>query len=427
MSSTVKMYIREVGRRARDRFEPNADRSFTADIAGHLQVAAEHAHMGTELPPGTRLRGAKHAVLRGARSVTYYQVRYNRAVLEALAELELATGASVPGGVAAAVASFEVQLQELAERMDTTVAAAHAARDAAVAEVDRARAEVRHLRAEVVEVRQRHTRTESELRQLRSLQDLVLREVRQAGGLPLGESGLTEVSRRLDHRFDDLYQDLEDTFRGSREHVRSLVAEYVADVKAAADGGGSVVDIGCGRGEWLEVLRDADITAYGVDLNETFVEANTARGLDVRVGDALEHLRSVEPSSLAAVTAFHVAEHLAMDDLVELVDASLRALRPGGVLVMETPNPVNLRVGATQFYIDPTHLKPLHPQFLEFLVTSRGFVDVQLRYLHPMSDPPLTVDALGDADPAGAAQLIEVLNWALFGPQDFAVLGRKVT
>lgn len=416
------MYIREVGRRARDRFEPNADRSLigaTADISEHLRLAAEHAHMGTELPPGTRLRGAKRAVLRGARTLTYFQVTYNRAVLEALAELELATGASVPGGVAAAVASFEVQLQELAERLEMTTAAAHA-------EVDRARAEVRDLRAEVVEVRQRHSRAESELRQLRSLQDLVLREVRHAGGLPLGEAGLTAISRRLDHRFDDLYQDLEDTFRGSREHIRSLVAEYVADVKAAAESGGSVVDIGCGRGEWLEVLRDADIAAYGVDSNDTFVEANVARGLDARVGDALEHLRSVEPSSLAAVTAFHVAEHLSIDDLVELVDVSLRALRPGGVLVMETPNPVNLRVGATQFYLDPTHLKPLHPQFVEFLVTSRGFVDVELRLLHPMSDPPLRAEAIGASDPAGAAQLIDVLNRSLFGPADFAVLGRKV-
>ena len=107
-----------------------------------------------------------------------------------------------------------------------------------------------------------------------------------------------------------------------------------------------------------------DIAGYGVDINEVVVERCRARGLDVRAADALVHLREVPEGSVRAVTSFHVVEHLSLDTLVQLIDAALVALKAGGLLIFETPNPTNINVGAASFYLDPTHLKPLHPQFL---------------------------------------------------------------
>ena len=186
-----------------------------------------------------------------------------------------------------------------------------------------------------------------------------------------------------------------------------------------------MVDVGCGRGEWLEVLKESGVDAYGIDLNPHFVEGCVTRGLDVRLGDAFQHLAEVPERSLAAVTAFHVAEHIPIEALVELIDLSIRALRPGGLLILETPNPDSLVVGASTFYIDPTHLRPLNPDFLAFLVGARGLADVEVRYKHPADDGlqapdrerPWAVDLL---------PVLEAVNHRIFGPRDYAVLGRRV-
>ncbi|HZU76734.1 MAG TPA: class I SAM-dependent methyltransferase, partial [Dehalococcoidia bacterium] len=161
---------------------------------------------------------------------------------------------------------------------------------------------------------------------------------------------------------DGFYEGFERRFRGSREEIRSRLADYLPDVASLTQSGGVVLDIGPGHGEWLELLREHGVAAYGVDTNERFVALGRERGLDVRHEDAIAHLQGLEPQSLAAVTVFHVIEHLGFDQAVELVDQCLRALRPGGTLLIETPNPLNLRVGAAEFWIDPTHLRPMHPQ-----------------------------------------------------------------
>ena len=265
----------------------------------------------------------------------------------------------------------------------------------------------------------------SGMQTLRVKQELVFRAAREA--LPDGydDGQLTELSRELSTAYDELYEDLEDTFRGTREHIAGLAAAYLDDVRTVP-GRAPVVDVGCGRGEWLEVLGDAGIAGYGVDVNEVVVERCRARGLDVRAADALAHLREVPEGSVRAVTSFHVVEHLSLDTLVQLIDAALVALKAGGLLILETPNPTNINVGAASFYLDPTHLKPLHPQFLEFLVLSRGFAEVEVRYCHAEDAPHLQLDDLAaDADPVHAQDLVDRINWALFGPLDYAIVARK--
>lgn len=223
---------------------------------------------------------------------------------------------------------------------------------------------------------------------------------------------------------DDLYRDLERTFRGSREAVKALTEIYLPDVRRS---GGPVVDIGCGRGEWLELLSESGIEAYGVDLNVAFAEENQQRGLDVRVGDAVAHLAALEPGSLGAVTGFHLAEHLPLTVLLALADRAFEALRPGGLLILETPNPTNVRVGAAQFWIDPTHERPLHPEFLQFVLAHRGFTPVEIRPLHPARHFEQDwAELFGIDAPAGSpsAEVLDDVRSALAGPQDYAVLAR---
>lgn len=179
---------------------------------------------------------------------------------------------------------------------------------------------------------------------------------------------------------EGFYRAFEDRFRGGEEEIRARLAVYLPFVRALSrlhpDAG--VVDIGCGRGEWLELLRDNEIAARGVDADAGMLQACTARGLDAVQGDALAFLRALPAASQAAVTAFHVAEHLPIAALHTLMDDALRVLRPGGLLVLETPNPESLIVSSTDFHLDPTHAKPLPPKLLDFMAQYHGFPRTQL-------------------------------------------------
>lgn len=223
----------------------------------------------------------------------------------------------------------------------------------------------------------------------------------------------------VDDRLNAFYAQFEDAFRGSREDIKARVAVHADRIVLAGAGTPErpVLDIGCGRGEWLEVLREHGLAAYGIDTNDVTVSACRARGLDARRAEALGHLRSLADGSIGGVTAFHVAEHLPLDVLADLLDETLRVLEPGGVLLLETPNPENLLVGGMTFYNDPTHRNPLPPAVLQFLVRQRGFVDAEIVRLHPFPDDHL----LPQDDVIG-----QRLNHLLYGPQDYAVVARKV-
>jgi O-antigen chain-terminating methyltransferase len=219
-------------------------------------------------------------------------------------------------------------------------------------------------------------------------------------------------------RFDSLYVAFEDAFRGSREEIKQRLAPYIERIKLAGAGRleSPIVDIGCGRGEWLELLRDNGLVAYGIDTNSMMVERTASLGLDVRAADLLEHLRSLSDSSRSAVTAFHVVEHLSFPTLIDFLDEAVRVIIPGGILILETPNPENLRVGATTFYYDPTHRNPIPPDPLRFIVENRGFSDVEIMRLHPSPE----WDWLQGEGPGFTR-----LNQLLFGPRDYAIYARR--
>ena len=130
---------------------------------------------------------------------------------------------------------------------------------------------------------------------------------------------------------------------------------------------------------------------------------------------------------MRAVTSFHLVEHLTLDTMVALLEAAYLALAPGGILILETPNPTNVVVGAASFYLDPTHIKPVHPSFVQFLALASGFVDAEIRYLHPVGGDVLEPEDLAshETDPHRARALVDRINWALTGPMDYAVVARK--
>ncbi|HEY5121937.1 MAG TPA: class I SAM-dependent methyltransferase, partial [Acidimicrobiales bacterium] len=213
-------------------------------------------------------------------------------------------------------------------------------------------------------------------------------------------------------------------FRGTREEIIERVSIYVPELKSIADLG-PVLDIGCGGGELLEVLKENGIDAYGIEIVESAVQECQAAGLDARLDDALHHLSSVPKGSLGAVTAIHVVEHVGVDTLLEIIDLSLQALRPGGLLIFETPNPANVIVGANTFYLDPTHDHPIPSVLLEFFVSIRGFTDTQIL---PLKRSPVAFDS---DDPGagewanGITRFAHFVSDTLVGAEDYAVIARR--
>jgi O-antigen chain-terminating methyltransferase len=215
-----------------------------------------------------------------------------------------------------------------------------------------------------------------------------------------------------DPDLENLYVELEDRFRGSREEIKERFREYLPYVRESAP----VIDLGCGRGEWLELLNENNIQARGIDSNPLQVEQCRARGLDVSEQDVFVYLQMLPDESAGAITGFHIIEHFSFNALVMLLNEVLRVLRPGGVAIFETPNPENIVVASNYFYLDPTHRHPLPTELMEFLFKNRGFARVELLMLHPWESGRV----------AGESQLAERFNGYFYGPMDYAIVGRKV-
>ena len=221
------------------------------------------------------------------------------------------------------------------------------------------------------------------------------------------------------------YSAFEDRHRGSEESLRTLLAPYLPYFKDK----NRVLDIGCGRGEFLNMLKDESISAYGVDSDESMVQAAQAKGLEVLLGDANEHLRSLPTGDIDGIFCSQVAEHLTTDQLVRLVELCYRKLAPGGVVVMETPNPESLSILASFFYVDLTHIKPIHPEALKWAFEAAGFTGLAIERIQPVPEgarlnelPQEFAQQPGWQTIAGN---IQRLNGLLYGPQHFAVVGYK--
>ena len=186
----------------------------------------------------------------------------------------------------------------------------------------------------------------------------------------------------------DFYRAFEERYRGTRALIQGrlrVYLPYIQPLRQLYPPHPAATDLGCGRGEWLELLQSEGFAAQGVDLDEGMLAACRARGLPALHGDALGHLHSLADASQALVCGFHIVEHIAFEDLQTLVTEALRVLKPGGLLILETPNPENIVVGSNSFYLDPTHQRPLPPKLLSFLPEHYGYARTKVLRLQEES------------------------------------------
>lgn len=217
---------------------------------------------------------------------------------------------------------------------------------------------------------------------------------------------------------DDFYLAFENACRGTTANIHDQQSIYLSylphpnNVK-------KIVDFGCGRGEWLELLKDKGYKhLLGIDINQSMVETCKHKGINVEQVDVLNWLQNQESCSLTVFTGFHVIEHIPFDLLLKIMNELHRVLDTNGVVIFETPNPENVLVGSHTFYHDPTHKNPLTPTLLEFLASYCGFEHTELLRLHPY---PETAQVPGN-DP-----LTQRFNGHFCGPQDIAIIARKTT
>lgn len=178
---------------------------------------------------------------------------------------------------------------------------------------------------------------------------------------------------------DHFYRAFEDRHRGSRELIKERLKAYLPFILPLLQAypQGQAIDLGCGRGEWLELLAEVGLRPMGIDLDDGMLAACRQLGLAAEQGDAIAYLGGLPDESQVLVSAFHVVEHIAFDQLQTLVQQALRVLKPGGLLIMETPNPENILVATCNFYVDPSHQRPIPPMLLSFLAEYVGFSRVK--------------------------------------------------
>lgn len=212
------------------------------------------------------------------------------------------------------------------------------------------------------------------------------------------------------------YFDFENYFRGTREQIKQRQTEYLPLFKDCK----TVLDIGCGRGEFLELMQDNNISAVGVDTYEPFVGYCREKGFDTVCRDGIEYLSSSD--GFDGIFAGQVIEHLSVQQIIALIDAAYEKLSDKGVLVLETPNPRSLSIYCNAFYLDPSHMKPVHPETLRYLLKNAGFTHIDIIYTKA-SKPDITIPKIDGQDEFNLA--MEKVQDMLFGSQDYAVIARK--
>jgi O-antigen chain-terminating methyltransferase len=223
------------------------------------------------------------------------------------------------------------------------------------------------------------------------------------------------------------YVGFEDQFRGSPDEIRRRVEEYLPIFEKT----NGVLDVGCGRGEFLELLRDGGVTARGIDINPAMVEVCRGKGLQAETGDALAYLRELPDGSLGGLFAAQVVEHLEPRYLMRLLDAAFDKLRPGAPIVLETINPACWFAFFESYIRDLTHVRPVHPDTLKYLLVATGFQHVDISYRAPYPDADkLQTLAQGRGAATSLDDMIETLNAnvekinrLLFTYLDYAAIG----
>jgi O-antigen chain-terminating methyltransferase len=303
-------------------------------------------------------------------------------------------------------------------RLEAALAAEMAARERAEAHSRNAQAQSREalaaeaavregLQTDIQAVSQRVAAVDTRLERLQVESRLARLERGRKTAAPRPAEGPPAAAPDLD------YERFEARFRPEssvREHQENYV-ELLRDRKR-------VVDLGCGRGELIEMLGAHGVSAYGVEIDPDFISLLEDKGLEVVAKDAVAHLAELEAGAVDGIVGSHLVEHLPPAALVSLVSLAAEKLPEGGILILETPNPESLVAGSVNFHRDLTHVRPIHPDTLSFLCESAGFSQVEIRRLSPVPDDGL-LPKTGDEK---IDEVVDQLNGLLYGFQDYAVV-----
>jgi O-antigen chain-terminating methyltransferase len=310
--------------------------------------------------------------------------------------------------------ALEMRLEQGREEIRALETGFH---QASAAQREHTRLTSRQLKREIDRVFQKQQQVSTELVLQSQRLARLLDEARQRLPAPFDEAQLRAIAGEADHTLDAFYASFDEQFRGTRAEIKGRMKVYLPLLKQKGIGSPEMplLDVGCGRGEWLELLQQEQLQASGVDSNRVLVGQCAERGLDVVAEDLLSYMKRLADASLGAVTGFHIIEHLAIETLIEFLDQTVRVVKAGGVVIFETPNPQNVLVGSCNFYFDPTHRNPLPSPVMKFLLESRGFVGVDVLNLNPSDDTPVAADS----------ELARRFNQYFYGPMDYAVVGYR--
>ncbi|MDM9584998.1 methyltransferase domain-containing protein [Nostoc sp. GT001] len=276
--------------------------------------------------------------------------------------------------------------------------------------------------ARIQEINEHYIRNDSylknDLMQQKRLITVFLEDARKRLPEPFTQKELETFVNEDMHFLDAFYAAFEEQFRGSREEILDRLKVYLPLIEEAKIGTyeSPILDVGCGRGEWLELLQESGYTARGLDINKVMVEQSRSRGFEVIEADVMVYVQSLPDSSLGMITGFHIIEHLTFPKLMKFFTEVVRVLKPGGLAIFETPNPQNVLVGSCNFYFDPTHHNPLPSSMIKFILETQGLHQVKILNLHPY---PETYKLSG-------SEVAERFNDYFYGAQDYAVVGYKL-
>jgi SAM-dependent methyltransferase len=230
-----------------------------------------------------------------------------------------------------------------------------------------------------------------------------------------------QVGEILQPLEDWRYTGFENRFRGSEKAVKIQLEGYLPFFKK----GQKVVDLGCGRGEFLDLLKSKWIDAEGIDSNEQMVSLCKDKGLACRKGDILERLAEYEDGSIGGIFSSQVIEHLSPSYLKRLLEIAFVKLAPAAPIVLETINPTSVFALVQIYHLDISHQQPIHPQALKYLLESSGFEDIEIRYSVPLEEEMLKTLPGADEHTALLNQNIDSLNKLLYAPPNYAAVGYK--
>lgn len=255
----------------------------------------------------------------------------------------------------------------------------------------------------------------------------------RSAGAGVGDNGKAEPVKIKESFDEETYLAFEEQHRGNQEEIRRR-QQYYLDVYVknwlAEDMQGDILDLGCGRGEWLDILRENGYQAMGIDLNKESLNECRKKDLKVMCMDAIAYVKSLPDESVRMITSFQLIEHLELPQLLSLFQELGRVVKKGGVIIMETPNPCNLQVGAASFYLDPTHVRQLHPEFVRFLAQTSGFGQVEIAY--PRQDDAeqwwnglMQEETTDIRDSVCFQAVVNELKRTIWSSADYAIVAKK--